>query len=63
MDKKLFEQLFESVKQADEILRGERALERRAYRLNELPREIIEGIAAAKMDPAHQPLNSLLTDR
>jgi PHD/YefM family antitoxin component YafN of YafNO toxin-antitoxin module len=37
-----------------------RALERRAYRLNELPREIIEGIAIAKMDPRHDHLNSLL---
>ena len=31
MDKKLFEQLFESVKQADEILRGERAPSREFY--------------------------------
>ncbi|MEX2123232.1 MAG: hypothetical protein WD795_05030 [Woeseia sp.] len=36
-----------------------RALERRAYRLDELPREIAEGIATAKMSPAHEHLNSL----
>lgn len=37
-----------------------RALERRAYRLNELPRELVEGIAAAKVDPKHDSLNRLL---
>lgn len=40
-----------------------RALERRAYRLNELPREIVEGIAAARMSPAHDHLNELLTEK
>lgn len=40
-----------------------RALERRAYRLNELPRDIIEAIAAANMSPEHEHLNSLLTDK
>ena len=40
-----------------------RALERRAYRLNELPRDIIEAIADAKMSPEHEHLNSLLTDK
>lgn len=40
-----------------------RALERRAYRLNELPREIIESIAAAKMSSGHDHLNSLMTDK
>jgi PHD/YefM family antitoxin component YafN of YafNO toxin-antitoxin module len=40
-----------------------RTLERHAYRLNELPREIIESIATAKMNPDHDHLNSLMTDK
>lgn len=40
-----------------------RVLERHAYRLNELPREIIESIANAKMNSDHDHLNSLMTDK
>ena len=40
-----------------------RALERRAYRLSELPRDLIEAIATARMSPEHDYLNGLLTDK
>jgi PHD/YefM family antitoxin component YafN of YafNO toxin-antitoxin module len=37
-----------------------RALERRAYRLNELPAEIADAIEVARMNPAHDYLNELM---
>jgi PHD/YefM family antitoxin component YafN of YafNO toxin-antitoxin module len=39
-----------------------RAMERRAYRLGELPRDLIEAIVTAKMNPKHDDLNRLLTE-
>lgn len=39
-----------------------RAMERRAYRLGELPRDLIEAIVTARMDPKHDDLNRLLTE-
>ncbi len=39
-----------------------RAFERRVYRLDNLPDEIAEAIAAARMDPAHDHLNEILDD-
>ena len=39
-----------------------RAFERHVYRLDNLPDEIAEAIAAARMDPAHEHLNKLLDD-
>ena len=40
-----------------------RALERRAYRLSELPAEIADAIEASKMNPAHDHLNALLKEQ
>jgi prevent-host-death family protein len=37
-----------------------RAFERHVYRLDNLPDEIAEAIAAARMDPAHDHVNELL---
>ncbi len=37
-----------------------RALERRAYRISELPTEIADAIEDSKMSPAHDHLNDLL---
>jgi hypothetical protein len=39
------------------------ALERRAYRLSELPAEVADAIEASKMNPAHDHLNDLLKER
>jgi len=39
-----------------------RAMERRAYRLGELPRDLIEAIVSARMDSEHDELNRLLTE-
>lgn len=39
-----------------------RALERRAYRLSELPAETADAIEAATMNPAHDHLNDLLKE-
>ncbi|TAK54979.1 MAG: type II toxin-antitoxin system Phd/YefM family antitoxin [Gammaproteobacteria bacterium] len=39
-----------------------RAMERRAYRLGELPRDLIEAIVTARMNPKHDDLNRLLTE-
>lgn len=39
-----------------------RAFERHVYRLDNLPDEIAEAIATARMDPAHDHLNELLGD-
>lgn len=43
-------------------LRRLRAMERRAYRLGELPRDLIEAIATATMNLKHDDLNRLLTE-
>ncbi|MFO1466771.1 MAG: hypothetical protein U1F35_10090 [Steroidobacteraceae bacterium] len=40
-----------------------RALERRAYRINELPAELADAIEAAKMNPVHDHLNELLKEQ
>ena len=40
-----------------------RAMERRAYRLGELPRDLIEAIVTARMDSKHDDLNRLLTEK
>ena len=40
-----------------------RALERRAYRLSELPVEVADAIEASKMNPAHDHLNDLLKEQ
>jgi PHD/YefM family antitoxin component YafN of YafNO toxin-antitoxin module len=40
-----------------------RAMERRAYRLGELPRDLIEAIVTARMNPKHDDLNRLLTEK
>ncbi len=40
-----------------------RALERRAYRLSELPRNLIEALVTSKMSPTHDDLNRLLDDK
>ncbi|MGB7740788.1 MAG: type II toxin-antitoxin system Phd/YefM family antitoxin [Steroidobacteraceae bacterium] len=37
-----------------------RANERRVYRIEELPENIVEAISEAKMDPKHEHLNALL---
>lgn len=39
-----------------------RAMERRAYRLGGLPRDLIEAIVTARMNPKHDDLNRLLTE-
>lgn len=39
-----------------------RALERRAYRLDDLPTDMAEAIKSARMDPAHDHLNELLKE-
>lgn len=39
-----------------------RALERRVYRPSELPSDIADDIEAARMDPAYDHLNDLLSD-
>lgn len=40
-----------------------RVLERRAYRITELPVDIADAIETATMDPAHNHLNDLLKER
>lgn len=40
-----------------------RALERRVYRLSELPADIADEIEAARMNQAHAHLNDLLNDK
>lgn len=40
-----------------------RALERRAYRVADLPRELADAIASSNMDPRHDHLNALLDDK
>lgn len=40
-----------------------RGLERRVYRLSELPADIADEIEAARMNPAHDYLNDLLNDK
>jgi PHD/YefM family antitoxin component YafN of YafNO toxin-antitoxin module len=52
---------FVSAHEYAELLRL-RALERRAYRLNELPVETADAIEAARMNPAHEHLNDLLKE-
>jgi prevent-host-death family protein len=37
-----------------------RAYERRVYRIEELPENIVQAISDAKMDPKHEHLNALL---
>ena len=37
-----------------------RAYERRIYRIEELPENIVQAISEAKMDPKHEHLNALL---
>ncbi len=37
-----------------------RAFERRVYRIEELPANVVQAIAEAKMDPKHEHLNALL---
>lgn len=39
-----------------------RALERRAYRIAELPTELADAIETARMSPAHDHLNDLLKE-
>lgn len=39
-----------------------KARARRAYHISELPPEIVEAIAATRMDPAHEHLNDLLDE-
>jgi PHD/YefM family antitoxin component YafN of YafNO toxin-antitoxin module len=39
-----------------------RALERRAYRISDLPTEIADAIESAKVSPAHDHLNDLLKE-
>jgi PHD/YefM family antitoxin component YafN of YafNO toxin-antitoxin module len=39
-----------------------RALERRAYRISELPTEIADAVENAAMSPAHDHLNDLLKE-
>jgi prevent-host-death family protein len=39
-----------------------RALERRAYRINELPTELANAIETARMSPTHDHLNDLLKE-
>jgi PHD/YefM family antitoxin component YafN of YafNO toxin-antitoxin module len=40
-----------------------RALERRAYRISELPRDLMEAIVNSRMDPRHDDLNRLLDEK
>jgi PHD/YefM family antitoxin component YafN of YafNO toxin-antitoxin module len=40
-----------------------RALERRAYRLSDLPAEIVDVIETGNMNPAHDHLNELLKEQ
>jgi hypothetical protein len=40
-----------------------RSLERRVYRLGELPADIADEIEAARMSPAHDHLNDLLNEK
>ena len=40
-----------------------RALERRAYRLGELPRDLVEAIVTSQMSPKHDDLNRLLDEK
>ena len=37
-----------------------RAYERRVYRIEELPENVVQAISEAKMDPKHEHLNALL---
>ncbi len=39
-----------------------RAYERRVYRIEDVPAEIVEAIAGSKMDPRHDHLNALLDE-
>lgn len=45
-----------------EELQRLRAFERRVHRIKDLPPEIAEAIQGAKMNPAHDHLNSLLDE-
>ena len=40
-----------------------RDLERRAYRLNELPRDLVEAIVTARMGRQHEHLNRLMIEK
>jgi PHD/YefM family antitoxin component YafN of YafNO toxin-antitoxin module len=53
---------FVSAREYDELQRL-RALERRAYRINELPPEIVEAIANSRMGSTHDHLNALLEEK
>lgn len=53
---------FVSAQEYEELQRL-RVFERRVYRLKELPKEILDGIKSAKMDPSHDHLNALLDDK
>lgn len=52
---------FDSTHEYGELQRP-RAMERHAYRLGELPRDHIEAILTARMNPKHDDLNRLLTE-
>jgi|KBSSwiStaDraftv2_1062776.scaffolds.fasta_scaffold15301_6 PHD/YefM family antitoxin component YafN of YafNO toxin-antitoxin module len=53
---------FISAREFEELQRL-RALERRAYRINDLPAEIADAIEGSKMNPAHDHLNKLLDEK
>jgi hypothetical protein len=55
------ERVFVSARE-DEELQRLRAFERRVHRIKDLPPEIAEAIQGAKMNPAHDHLNSLLDE-
>jgi PHD/YefM family antitoxin component YafN of YafNO toxin-antitoxin module len=40
-----------------------RALERRVFRIKNLPAEIAKAIKSSRMDPAHEHLNALLDEK
>lgn len=46
-----------------EELRRLRALERRVYRVEDLPREVAEAIEKSTMDPSHSRLDALLDEK
>lgn len=53
---------FISAREFEELQRL-RAFERRAYRINDLPAEIVDAIEGSKMNPAHDHLNKLLDEK
>jgi PHD/YefM family antitoxin component YafN of YafNO toxin-antitoxin module len=53
---------FVSAREYEELCRL-REFERRVYRTKGLPKELVEAIKAARMDPAHDHLNALLDDK